>query len=610
MLLFKDNHFVFNGSGLQDGVMSFIFSDSHFESDKLAWTENDDIRTAMLPNGLLISMQIDGEVLFINFKNTGSSLFLKKIELNFPASLKTEDYLEYTHSRLFLEQASGVKPVGTATSIFEHNPPSYMLYMLSPRQSGNSLLFAALPPNQGEFMVFQAVHESTSMRGHFGLKITAEEERSIAPGAEFALSRLLFQSSDKDPVLLLEELGERYEVFRKMELKDVQLGWNSWDEFHCDVKPEDVYRIQKELKDFSGGKISTFVVDDGWQTAYGAWTPNPKFPQDLNEFCRKVSAEGGTAGIWTAPLCLANGYMVPKEWVATTPIPDRRWILDITHPGAQEHIRKIYSGLYKAGFRYFKVDFTNCILEAEKLYDMSYGKAGVLRKLYQIIRDSIGQDSYFLGCCVPFEPAFGIVDAVRTTADIQIFWSCVEINMTSASARWWMHRRLWNNDSDFLVVRGPETSDQRFPQGCPFVSGKYGSGPRLSQREAMSLALAIYMTNGDIMFSDNFSALNESGRKILKDMLALDPLKQAARPVDLFSSPCGELPSFWWDAESGKLAVFNWSEDFRTIAIKLGQFNMKHIAGSFWNPLEAKQDENGSILLELKPHESTGLVLA
>ena len=609
MLLFEERRFAFKETGLKSGIMTFVFADQQFTSDKLVWIAHPDGWQATLPNQLTVTMALKDDRLSMTFSNGQNALFLHEIVLSFPPVLDVDDYLEYTHSRLFLEQATGVKPVGTATSIFAHNPPSYMVYLLAPRSGGRSLLFAALPPNQGEFIVFQAIHESPAMRGRFGVKITAEQQRSIAPGANFALSELLFQASEENPIRQLEALGDCYAASRKISLKPVQRGWNSWDEFHTDIKADDVYRIQKELRDFSGGKINTFVVDDGWQIAYGAWTPNPKFPQDLSIFCRQVVEQGGTPGIWTAPLCLANGYMVPREWVATTPVPDRRWVLDITHPGAQTHVRQIYADLYRAGFRYFKVDFTNCILEAPKLYDMSYGKAGVLRKLYEIIREAIGPDSYFLGCCVPFEPAFGIVDAVRTTADIQIFWSCVEINMTSASGRWWMHRKLWNNDSDFLVVRGPETANQSFNGVSPLVSGQYASGPALSRREAMTLALAVYMTNGDLMFSDNFSKLNPSGKQILRDVLKLESLNRAAQPMDLFTSACGEIPSFWWDDESGKLAVFNWSEDLRVVEITPADFGMVRVAGAFWNPKELKEQGSGKMIVTLAPHEATGIVL-
>jgi len=611
MLTFENRRLNFPSGKLMDGTINFVFSNRQFRSDELTWTyRNTSCWHTRLSNGLSIELQLSADRLAMRFGNGDQALLLKEIVIEFPPQLDSEAFLEYTHSRWFYEQASGVKPVGIATPILTSNPPSHLLYLLAPRhQPGPSLLMATLPPNQGEFVVFQAVHPTPVMRGKFGVRITAEENRTLAPQTEFALSELLFQASEQDPTLQLEALGELYARHRTLPLKPPRRGWNSWDARHTDVKPEDVYRIEPELLKFSHGQIRTFVVDDGWQLAYGAWRPNPKFPCRLHDFCREVTERGGIPGIWTAPLCLANSYMVPSAWVVTSPNPDRHWVLDITHPEAQQYLRTLYTDLYQAGFRYFKVDFTNCILETEKLYDQSMGKAGVLRLLYRIIREAIGPDSYFLGCCVPYEPAFDLVDAVRTTADIQIYWSCVVINMISASARWWMHRRLWNNDPDFLVVRGPETSRENFSGTSPLIAGRYGSGPVLSRREAMTLALALYMTNGDLMLSDDFSQLNEAGRDILRRILELPPLSRAARPVDLFTCPCGEPPSQWWAEDSGQLAIFNWSEDFKTMTVKPQDFGRSQVSAMFWNEKTWESTLLPEVNFTLAPHEAIGVTL-
>ena len=570
MLSFENGSFRIPKTGFGNGVLSFEFEDEVISTESAAWIPRGDSWETELSNGLLVQFQIDGDVLHASFRNGPRDGFLKKIHLDFAAGPMAEDYREYTHSRLFLEQTSGVKPVGRSTPFFEHNPPSYMVYLLAARNGEKNLLLAALPPHQGDFLVFQARHESKSLNGKFGLSIAVEEDRDLKPGMAFRLSPILFRVSGKNPLELLEELGDDYAALRTAPLKERAVGWNSWDQFHADISASDVLETQKRLDAFSEHKVRYYVVDDGWQIAYGAWTPNLKFPADLAEFCRKITAEGGIPGIWTAPLCVDNHYMFPHEWIVST--ADGRFALDITRPEAAQYLHSVYRRLHAAGFRYFKVDFTNRILDVPRCHDMSMGRAGILRRTYEIIRSAIGPDSYFLGCCVPYEAAFGIVDAVRTTADIQIYWSAVQINMTSASARWWMHHRLWNNDSDFLVVRGEETSDAEFPNQSPFVTGRYASGPVLSKREAESLALALHMTGGDLLFSDNFLKLNDAGRKILKDVLALAPLNEAARPLDLFSAPAGKMPSLWFAPAAGKAAVFNWGGRTRAIYTETGAF--------------------------------------
>ena len=605
MLSFENGIFHIPETGLGNGVLSFEFENETVSTESAVWISSGGLWETELKNGLRARIQIEKDVLHISFRNGERECFLKKIHLDFAAGLDAEDYREYTHSRLFLEQTSGVKPVGMSTLFFEHNPPSYMVYLLAPRSGGKNLLFAALPPHQGDFLVFKARHEAKSLNGRFGLSVTAEEDRDLKPGMEFRLSPVLFRVSEKNPLELLEDLGDAYAALRTSPLKERAVGWNSWDQFHTDISAADILETQKRLDAFSERKVRCYVVDDGWQIAYGAWFPNLKFPADLSEFCREITAGGGIPGIWTAPLCVDNRYMFPHEWIVST--TDGRFVLDITRPEAAQYLHSVYRRLHDAGFRYFKVDFTNRILDVPRCYDMSMGRAGILRRTYEIIRSAIGPESYFLGCCVPYEPAFGLVDAVRTTADIQIYWSAVQINMTSASARWWMHRRLWNNDSDFLVVRGEETSCADFPNQSPFVPGRYASGPVLSKREAESLALALHMTGGDLMFSDNFLKLNDAGRKILKDALALPSLDEAARPLDLFSAPAGKIPSVWFAPGAGKAAVFNWGEEPAQFELGADLFGGRRPGDFFWNRKEAERGPDGSLRIVLAPHEAVGI---
>ncbi len=601
MLTFQNGVFEWAESGLTGGTLAFEFEKSSYPAESCRW----DGTEGVLPNGMRVSVEIKNQVLRIVCRNGKETNFLRNVSLTFPPALCAGEFKEYTHSRLFLEQTSGVKPVGLATPFFEHNPPSYTVYLLAGKKS--NLLLGALPPHQGDFMVFQAVHESASMRGRFGIRITAEQDRDLSSDMTFEISGILFECSEENPLSMLEKYAERYVPCRPFPLKDRAVGWNSWDQFRAGISAEDVLETERKLRDFSEKKVRYYVVDDGWQIAYGAWTPNMKFPSDLSEFCKSVRDEGGIPGIWSAPVCVDNGYMFPKGWILRT--VNGTYALDISRPDVQKHLHDVYSNLYKAGFRYFKIDFTNRILDVPHLSDMRSGRAGLLRKLYGIIRDAIGPDSYLLGCCVPYEPAFGLVDAVRTTADIQIFWSAVEINMTSASARWFFHRRLWNNDSDFVVVRGPETSGGSFPDGTPYVRGKYASGPVFSRIEAMTLCLALYMTGGDLMISDNFLKLNESGKSLLNMLLNLPPLPGAARPEDLFTAPSGTIPMFWHEPLSGRLAVFNWGDEPRSVSFRPADFGKKTAGDCFWNPEAEIHRGTSACEIVLKPHESAGFLL-
>lgn len=268
MLLFENGTFRIPETGLGRGILSFEFENETITTESAVWVSCGNSWKTELKNGLQVQIQISGDILHASFRNGTQECFLKKIHLDFAAGLEVENYREYTHSRLFLEQASGVKPVGISTPFFEHNPPSYMVYLLAPRNGGKNLLFAALPPHQGDFLVFQARHESRSLNGKFGLSVTAEEDRSLKAGMEFKLSPVLFRVSEKNPLELLEELGDSYAALRTAPQKERAVGWNSWDQFHTDISAEDVLETQKKLDAFSEHKVRYYVVDDGWQIAY------------------------------------------------------------------------------------------------------------------------------------------------------------------------------------------------------------------------------------------------------------------------------------------------------------------------------------------------------
>lgn len=550
----------------------------------------------------VFSFRTSGDILGLTFhNNTEQPVFLRDVYLEFAAVLNAADWLEYSHSLLFLEQQVGVKRVGAATPYLTHNPDSHMVYILKERSGENTLFLGALPPCRGEFLHFRATHSSPDLAGKFGLRIRYEQKRLVEPGKQVEFSDVLCRVSEQNPLILLEEYADRFCRERVLPPKPTVVGWNSWDELHTDLSSGNAFfeisQLRRELP-----QVRYFVLDDGWQKGYGLWEPNRKFCDGLKDFCDRVRRTGGVAGVWTAPVCVANNFAAyPAKWTLFNPI-SKQYVLDITRPDVLDYLRDVYHSLREAGFDYFKVDFTNNVLPVDPaaFFDRTAGHAGMLTRLYRTIREAIGPDAYLLGCCVPYEPAFGYVDAVRTTADIQIFWSSIQFNMGTAAARWWMHGKLWNNDPDFLVVRGPQTAENFTRKGSrPYREGDYASGPCLSAVEATTLALAVYMTGGDMLLSDLYSRLNQNGRAILREVLQLPTLPSAAVPVDLFEAE-GELPSFWYEKQSGKLAVFNWSDRKKTFQIEPNKFGM--ISHCFFSTGTLCGNE-----LQLQPHAAVGL---
>ena len=300
MIVFDNGKFELKGTPLKNGVISIELESGKFIPSE--WTGDGNDWTVRFENGFLLNLHTDEEILFMDCVNGPGKDFLKGVSIVFPAAFQAADYREYTHSRLFLEQASGVKKVGLNTPYFMHNPPSYMVYLLASEKEDGNYLFAALPPHQGDSMIFQAEHQSKNLRGSFGVRIFIEEDRDLDPNMSFSISPILFRFAKEDPLKMLEDLGEVYAARHKLPLHPRSIGWNSWDQFRKYVSEDDMFQTQEKLNKFSGNRVKYFVIDDGWQLAYGAWIPNIKFPSGIEGFCKKITANGGIPGIWTAPL--------------------------------------------------------------------------------------------------------------------------------------------------------------------------------------------------------------------------------------------------------------------------------------------------------------------
>ncbi|MGA8426571.1 MAG: hypothetical protein WB801_03175, partial [Candidatus Dormiibacterota bacterium] len=87
-------------------------------------------------------------------------------------------------------------------------------------------------------------------------------------------------------------------------------------------------------------------------------------------------------------------------------------------------------------------------------------------------REGIGEDAFMLGCGCPLGPAAGQVDALRVSPDTGSWWAprpdqvvrgfaessvCLANAARASLLRAPLHRRLWINDPDCLLLRPVDT---------------------------------------------------------------------------------------------------------------------------------------------------------
>lgn len=457
------------------------------------------------------------------------------------------------------------------------------------------------------------------------LEVEARLERPLAPGARLEIESVRVALGD-DPNRLLEayaeELGARAGA---RTTSPFQAGWCSWYQFFGKVSEADVLRnlegLAKARSDFP---IELVQLDDGYQRAIGDWLEtNERFPRGLAPLAADIRSAGFRAGLWLAPFCVvresrlfdahpdwllrnADGFfrgLVHPDWT------QEGWVyaLDPTRPEVQRHLLRLAAALTGMGFSYLKLDFLYVAAMQAIAHDPEVTRAGRLRLGLSAIREGAGEETFLLGCGSPLGAAVGLVDGMRIGPDVAPHWHSapsaripgLEPTLPSAAnairnilARAFMHRRLWLNDPDCLMVRRTDT--------------------QLSSAELSSLAGAIATSGGMVVFSDDIARLGAEERQLLRDTLAF------AREID-DGAPCGTARALGLlDApapsglvgrsKSAALAfLLNWDDAPRELSASLrdtvpsaGPLPPRSVLGA--TPFEA--DADGVVHASLAPHGS------
>jgi alpha-galactosidase len=142
--------------------------------------------------------------------------------------------------------------------------------------------------------------------------------------------------------------------------------------------------------------------------------------------------------------------------------------LDTTDPAVLDHVTTTMASLTAQGFDYHKVDF----LYAGAIAGRGRTRAESLRTGLEAVRAGVGDEAFLLGCGAPFGPAVGVVDAMRVSPDVAPHWaprsehvwpgmdeaaSCARNAVLTSLLRAPLHRRLWINDDDCLLLRRADT---------------------------------------------------------------------------------------------------------------------------------------------------------
>ncbi len=317
-----------------------------------------------------------------------------------------------------------------------------------------------------------------------------------------------------------------------------QVGWCSWYFYFHQVSESAVRDNAARARDW---QCHVFQVDDGYQRAIGDWLhTNERFPSGVEGVAHHIERQGLVPGIWLAPflahpgseIATANPTWFARRAGGDEPLPGMyhdewggvMWQLDTTRDDVLEHLAATGRTLADMGYRYLKLDFTFSPAIAGRYADPTRTAAERVRAGYDAIRAGAGEDTVIVGCGCPIGAVIGAVDAMRIGPDVAPSWEVSSRTTVlpgydaaapstrnawvSTLTRSFMHRRLWANDPDCLMLRTSDTA--------------------LSVDEVRAWAYAVAVSGGLAIVSDDLARLGPDARALLDEVVAIGRASDAA----------------------------------------------------------------------------------
>ena len=356
---------------------------------------------------------------------------------------------------------------------------------------------------------------------------------------------------------------------------DNLLGWWSWTAFYTKItQGTALTNAQWQAEHLKSLGYDYFHFDLGYGYSRGEYaTPNAsQFPSGMWDLTRRISRLGLKIGVWTAPFEAGERssiYEHHKDWLVHNahgePIPigdaeevkgERLFVLDVTHPDAQEYLRQTYRTLVREwGARYIKLDFMdNTAIEG--YYHRPNTTALEAQRIgLEVIRKAVGDDVLLDKDGSPMLNPVGLVDEGRISQDTGHAFQRSKEAAPGIAARYYMHRNFFVTDPDAFTVSRQLLEERTI------------EAPVTLNEAQVSIALAA-VSGGMFEIGDDLPTLGSDPERVAliknADLLVMAKLGRAALPLDLMTyADKDEQPSVFVlheDQRQSILAVFNWTE--------------------------------------------------
>lgn len=519
---------------------------------------------------------------------------------------------------------------------------SEMFTVIRPEKGRGAILCGFLDP--AYFFADIQINYVRGGRARISCRINLDDI-PLRPGEELRLPTLLV-AFGKNEIQLLEAYMDMTAQYMKARVPKQHLSvWSS--SYICQKQSNDTAEGEHEAELLAnleaaaaagkkqrnpGNLVDVFQIGHGYQAQIGNWLEsNVQFPNGIPNLAAKIKEAGLRPGIWLAPFLVAPNAPISREhpdWLLRNnygrPItacinpqwaPKRMLALDPTHPAVLDHLVKLFETLTQDwGFEFIEADYLYAAALPAARHNPVYTDAGALRLGLEAIRHGCGERAFLLTSGCPISPAIGIADGMSIAPNCAPFWSnrmvrkfgnsfnlrSMENATRNTITRSYMHRRLWLNVPDGIVLR-------------PGV-GASANKPVLTIEELRSFATAAAVLGGITTFTDDLISLDSEQRKILRRLTAIckdQPFETGN--ADDYSAPsapdllASQFPSVFRRSglRQDYLALFNNDAFPHSIAVDLEQLFSAQVfpkqCTDFWTG--EKVDLRGSILeMTVPPH--------
>ena len=368
------------------------------------------------------------------------------------------------------------------------------------------------------------------------------------------------------------------------------IGWWSWTAYYGGINEgETLANADWQAEHLKALGYKYFQIDEGYQYARGEYvTANAtQFPDGMRVVGHHITRDGLTFGVWTAPFEVTSRawvYEHHKDWLVHNakgePISGREvwnqktdllFMLDTTHPGAQDYLRQTYNTLVREwGVRFIKLDFMDTTAIEGYRYRPNTTALEAQRVGLQIIRDTVGDEVVLDKDGSPMLTPVGLVDTGRVSADTAHSFQATKNAAPGIAARFYMHRNFFLNDPDAF-----NTTDQTLSE--------FREKPPVLDLSAGQASIALSAVSGGMYeIGDDMLVLGSQKDRLAlvenRDLLNVAKVGRASTPLDLMTyEPDDEQPSIFFLQESPHqaiLTVFNWTKTSRSHTLKFADLGL------------------------------------